>query len=145
MNYIIRNSAKKDVPEIVRLICQLAESMNEGSSLTEEYVNEYLNNPSCNIMLAEVDKKIIGLLSYSVKPCLFHAGDSCLIEELIVDKEYRKQGIAGNLIEKLIAEMKTKQCAEISVTTEFTNKAAIAFYKDHGLKDEFLFLESHFN
>lgn len=144
MNFIIRKSANSDVPEIVRLIRELAESMNEESPATEKYVNEYLHNPACKILVAESGKKVIGLISYSIKPCLFHASDSCLIEELVVDKEYRKQGIAGKLIEQLIDEVKFKQCAEVSVTTEFTNKAAISFYKKHGLKDEFLFLEKHF-
>jgi ribosomal-protein-alanine N-acetyltransferase len=144
MDYIIRKSVNGDAPEIVRLILELAESMNEESPVTEEYVSEYLHNPACEILVAASGAKVIGLISYSLKPCLFHASDSCLIEELIVDKEYRKQGIAGRLIEKLIDEVKSKQCAEISVSTELNNEAAIAFYKKHGLKDEFLFLEKHF-
>jgi ribosomal protein S18 acetylase RimI-like enzyme len=144
MNYVIRKSTNSDVPEIVKLIRELAESMNEKSPVTEEYVSEYLNNPACEILVAASGAKVVGLISYSIKPCLFHANDSCLIEELIVDKEYRKQGIAGKLIDQLIAEANSKQCAEVSVTTEFTNKDAIAFYKKHDLKDEFLFLEKHF-
>lgn len=144
MNYIIRKSVSSDAPEIVRLIHELAESMNEESPVTEKYVKKYLDNPSCNILVAVSGEKVISLISYSLKPCLFHASDSCLIEELVVDKEYRKQGIAGRLIEKLMDEVKSKQCAEISVSTELNNEAAIAFYKKHGLKDEFLFLEKHF-
>jgi ribosomal protein S18 acetylase RimI-like enzyme len=144
MNISIREATEQDVPEIVNLIRELAASLNEESPVTEGYVKEYLQNPMCFILVAEIDNKVVGLISYSLKPNLYHASNSCLIEELVVDNAYRNKGIASKLIEKLFVELESIQCAEVSVSTEKTNEAAIAFYKKHGFLDEFLFLEKHF-
>ena len=73
-----------------------------------------------------------------------HAADSCLIEELIVKKDARAQGVAGALIEELIRHLDKKICVEISVSVMADNASAIRFYKSHGLTDESLYLERHF-
>jgi ribosomal protein S18 acetylase RimI-like enzyme len=144
MNLLIRKAVEQDIPEITKLIRELAASINEESPVTEEYVKGYLHNPMCYILVAETNNKIVGLISYSIKPNLYHASNSCLIEELVVNKDFRNKGIAGQLIAKLLEELKSIECAEISVSTELTNERAITFYKKHGFEDEFLFLEKHF-
>jgi ribosomal protein S18 acetylase RimI-like enzyme len=144
MNLLIRKAVEQDIPEITKLIRELAASINEESPVTEEYVKGYLHNPMCYILVAETDNKIVGLISYSIKPNLYHASNSCIIEELVVSKNFRYKGIATQLISQLMEELKSIECAEVSVSTEFTNEKAVAFYKKHGFEDESLFLEKHF-
>jgi ribosomal protein S18 acetylase RimI-like enzyme len=87
---------------------------------------------------------ILGMASVSLRPSLFHAGTSCVIEELVVGGGHRGRGIGGRLVSRAVQEAKRAGCAEISVSTEKTNGRAIALYKSRGLKDEFLYLEKHF-
>jgi ribosomal protein S18 acetylase RimI-like enzyme len=85
---------------------------------------------------------VIGLLSYSVRPDLYHAGDCCLIEELVVRDGRRGQGAGSALIEELL--IRVKDCAEVGLGVMADNESAIRFYRKHGFGDEALLLERHF-
>ncbi len=132
----IREAALSDNEVIVHLVREHAAGAGETSPVSTAYVTGYLQTPQNRILLAEFNARIFGLLSYSIRPALYHAADSCLIEELIVKKDARAQGIAGALIEELIRHLDKKTCVEISVSVMADNHSAIRFYKSNGLTDE---------
>lgn len=145
MNCTIREAQTNDAPAILRLICELAETADETSPITEAYVGEYLSSPGSTILLVETQNEVIGLLSYSLRPDLYHAGHSCLIEELIVQRASRGQGVGSMLLTELLSRLEKTNCAEVSVAAMPDNTEAIRFYRRHGLKEEAVFLERHFN
>jgi ribosomal protein S18 acetylase RimI-like enzyme len=145
MNITIRSALEEDSASISRLIIELAENSGETSPITAEYAAQYLGTPGSSILLAEKDRHMIGLISYSIRPNLFHAGDCCLIEEFVVRQSERGQGIGGQLLEALFERLANSNCAEVSVTAMPENLKAIAFYKSHGMVDEAVFLEKHFH
>ena len=140
---ILRDATPADAPGIADLIRDLAESMGEASTITPAYVKTYLAFAGCNILLAEEHEQITGLLSYSIRPNLYHNGETALIEELIVKSAWRDQGVGGTLLEALLARLKKSGCVEVSVTTLPENQGAIRFYRSHGLVDEAVYLEKH--
>lgn len=145
MNITIREARRTtDVVDIVRLINELAATGGEHSPLTETYVATYLSSPTSKILLAERQNRVVGLLSYSLRPDLYHAALSCLIEELIVQEAVRGQGVGSALTTELLARLATMDCAEVSVAAMPTNARAIKFYRTHGLVEEAVFLEKHF-
>ena len=143
MNVTIREAHIQDTPAMVRLIRELATTSGESSPITEAYVASYLSSTTSTILLAEMDQQVIGLLSYSLRPDLYHAATTCLIEELIVQETERSKGVGGLLLEELLARLTALECAEVSVTTMPDNTDAIKFYRRHGLTDEAVFLERH--
>ncbi len=140
----IREAVLEDTPAIVELIRELAASMGEHSPIAEKYVAKYFAFSSGSILLAESQGSIQGLLSYSIRPDLYHAANTCLIEELIVRNTARGQGIAGRLMDKLMTRLASHQCAEVSVSTLTNNQAAIRFYRKYGFAEGALYLERHF-
>jgi ribosomal protein S18 acetylase RimI-like enzyme len=144
MNILLRPAVEQDSVSIERLISELAVSIGETSSISAQYVTQYLGTPGSHILLAEKGRQVVGLLSYSIRPSLYHAGDACLIEEFVVRQSERGQGIGGQLLEALFQQLASQNCAEVSVTTMPDNLKAIAFYKSHGMVDEAVFLEKHF-
>lgn len=144
MEITIRPANKIDCDAIVSLINELAESIGETSPIRAQYVNQFLGTPGSYILLAEKDRQAVGLMSYSIRPNLFHAGDTCLIEEFVIRQSERGQGIGGQLLEALFKELANQNCVEVSVTTMPDNLKAIALYKSHGMVDEAIFLEKHF-
>ncbi len=144
MDIKIRSAREKDSVDITRLIVELAESSGESSPITAEYAARYLETPGSHILLAEEDRRVVGLLSYSIRVNLYHAGDTCLIEELVVEQPARGRGIGGQLLEALFRQLASQNCVEVSVTTLSDNQRAIAFYKSHGMVDEAILLEKHF-
>ncbi len=144
MDTIIREAELADAADIVRLINELAALDGEQSPLTEAYVATYLSSAVSKILLAERQQSSVGLLSYSLRPDLYHAALSCLVEELIVQEDARGQGAGRALMVELLARLATLDCAEVSVATLPANTRAINFYRTHGLAEECLFLEKHF-
>ncbi|MCE5209782.1 MAG: GNAT family N-acetyltransferase [Chloroflexi bacterium] len=140
----IRDAVKQDAAEVVRLVRVLADDDDETSEVSEEFVHEYLVYPGCGILLAQESKDVLGLLSYSVRPNLYHAGNCCLIEELVVDATARSRGIGGMLVSAIMEKAGKAGCAEISVSTMPDNGGAIRFYRKHGFGDEAVYLERHF-
>jgi len=143
MNIIIRKADEKDIEDIKYLIKELADSIGEKSCISEDYIVNYMLNPLMNILIAEKNGEVVGLLSYSIRPNLYHASDCCMIEELVVRKNHQNEGVGKILISTLIEIAINLKCAEISVTTLINNERAIKFYKLQGLTEEGLLLEKH--
>lgn len=136
----IREANRTDAAEIARLI---QHSVDQGSPLTEDYVCEYLASPQSNILLAEKDEKVAGLLSYSTRPDLWHATLCCFIEEIAVEEAQRGKGIGTALIRYVKEKMKKAGCAEIVLIVDKENVAAQRLYKRLGIDEEALCLEKH--
>ncbi len=139
-------SSPEDVFAIRRLIGSLAALMQEKSPITEEYVRLYLATPGNFVLIARAVEggTPLGMISYSIRPNLYHAGESAMIEEMVVAEEARGGGVGGALLRHLLACLEAGGCIEVSVTTMPDNEGAIRFYKTHGLTDEAVFLEKHF-
>jgi ribosomal protein S18 acetylase RimI-like enzyme len=139
----VRQAGPGDEPGIVTLVRELAATGGWQTPLTQEFARAYLAAPSCGVLLAEEGGRPCGLLSYSVRPNLLHAGDTALIEELVVHEGDRGRGLAHALMAAFLQAMGARGCVEVSVSTMPDNERARRFYRAHGFDDEALFLERH--
>lgn len=144
MDIVIRAAQAGDAPAVVRLIHQLAEATGETSPLSEDYLQKYLAYPGSRILLAEDGGEVVGLLSYSVRPDLYHAGDSAYIENLVVTETRRGEGIGRTLLERALTKLEAAGCAEVSIAAMPDNRGALRLYRSMGLVDEAVYLEKHF-
>ncbi|HNS52915.1 MAG TPA: GNAT family N-acetyltransferase [Anaerolineae bacterium] len=143
MDLGIRDGVPGDEPAIVMLIRALGEAGDYESPIREEDAARYLASPGCGVLLAEEDGGAVGLLSYSIRFDLFHAANSCLIDELVVAEGRRGQGIGGALLDEVLRRARSAGCVEVSVTTMPDNAGAQALYRSKGLDEEAVFLEMH--
>ncbi len=143
MKATIRKATLEDTACILNLIAEHAAAGGETSPLTSSYISQYLESPASEILLAEADGEIVGLLSWSVRPDLYHAADCCFIEELIVTQHQRDQGLGRALMAELFARLGDRECAEVSLAVMQDNLGAIRFYRSLGLSEEALLLETH--
>jgi ribosomal protein S18 acetylase RimI-like enzyme len=143
MSLSIRPAETADAGTIADLIEELARDSGWESPVTEVYTAGYLVLSGQGVLLAEEDGRTRGLISYSMRPNLYHAAETCLIEELIVRRDARGRGIGRALVEALERLAAARRCAEISVSTLPRNEAAIRFYRRLGFTDEALYLEKH--
>src|SRR5512145_2956993 len=140
----IREARPGDEAAVVGLMRELAQTEGETTPLTETFAGTYLKEPDCHILLAEVDGHSAGLLSYSVRPSLWHAGPAALIEDVIVSQNCRNSGIGSALMAELLHRLQTAGFTEVSVAVMPNNEKAQRFYRSHGLVEEEVFLERHF-
>jgi len=144
-NILIREARESDVPTIVKLAVELIESMKnkEGIDLYRILGNcqNLLKNTNSHILVAEVDGAIAGFINFTTHRTLLHIGSSGLIDELVVNKNYRGKGIGKQLIYAAIEKCKHLGCCEVEVNTEFTNTNARKFYKGCGFEERGVILE----
>lgn len=144
MDLNIREAVPDDAETIVALIRELAAFEGEVSPLTADYAAAYLSRPGVGVLLAEEAGQALGLLSYCIRANLYHAGNSCVIDELVVREGARGRGVGSALIQSVVSRAQAAGCVEISVSTMPDNARAIAFYRQHGFTDEAVYLERHF-
>ncbi len=139
----IRDANAQDAQAIVELIQEMARGAGETSSLTPDYVQSYLSYPVGSVLLAIQDGQVLGLLSYSVRPDLYHAGNCGLIEEIVVRGDARRKGVGSALIEAVLERARNGHWAEVGLGVMPDNEQAIKLYKKLGFTDEAILLEQH--
>ncbi len=140
---LIREAVQNDAADIARLVQQHAALDMDPSALAAPYVATYLASANNAILVAELAERVVALLSYSLRPDLYHGGTVCLIEELIVDTHLRGQGIGSALVRELRRRLSGTDCTELGVAVESENEGGLRFYRSHGFQDEALLLEDH--
>ena len=139
----IRDAQPGDEPAVVALIQEMAAGEGDRSPISLAYVTAYLANPGSGILLAEEAGRPVGLLSYSVRPDLYHADPAALVEELVVHAPQRGRGIGGALLQAFLDRMAAQGCAEVAIAVMPDNEVAQRLYRAHGLVEEALLLERH--
>ena len=139
----IRPPSPEDIPHIVSLIQELAADSGETSPVNESFVAKNLSSPCYRLLVADEASQIAGLLSFSLKPSLYHAGLSCMVEELVVARDRRSQGVGSALLSYVMKMAESEKWAEVSVGVMPDNIQAQAFYRRHGLLDQAILLERH--
>lgn len=143
MEFQVRQAAPSDAGAIVDLVRELAADMAEQSELIEDEAARFLAVPVCGVLLAESTGGVAGMLSYCIRPNLYHAGPVCSIDELIVHAAARRSGVGRALVTRLLALASEAGCRELSVSTMPDNAGAVRFYGALGFGDEALLLERH--
>jgi len=135
---IIYLAGKDDLADLVRLLNDLFTQDIEFEPNFEKQESgliKILNNPEIGeILVLKVDDKVIGMVSllYSISTAL--GGKVAILEDMIIDKNYRNQGFGKRLLNEAIYFSKSRNCLRLTLLTDFNNEAAICFYKSVGFK-----------
>jgi ribosomal protein S18 acetylase RimI-like enzyme len=140
----IREARSDDAGVVAELVHLLTDPGEDPSPVSPAYVVEYLDAPGTTALLAELGGAVVGLLVYSLRPGLYHAGLSAIIEELAVRPEARRRGVGDALMREALCRFAAAGCKEASVSTGLENEAAKALYRTFGFGDDALLLERHF-
>ena len=81
------------------------------------------------ILAAEVDAKVVGIVSLVFLPRLNRTTPEAWIPDFIVDQEYRNRGIGKELLKKCISIARREKCWRIRLETGLSRKDAQRFYK----------------
>ena len=96
----------------------------------EQVVYEWKENPVANLYSATIDDEVVGYIDF------FITFDSASVARVCVASEYRRNGIAKALIEKMVEVCKKQAEPVENITLEVreSNEAAIELYKKNGFK-----------
>lgn len=114
MEIIYRNATIDDIDFLVESRLDFIDITNtdENYELLKNnlyiYFEKGLLEKQCDIVLAEVDSSVIAtgiIFYYSSVPSQFNPwGRNAYITSIFVNEKYRRQGIASNILDKLIKE-----------------------------------------
>jgi ribosomal protein S18 acetylase RimI-like enzyme len=146
---MIRKWKQEDIESITQLLNQLSVDLGENDSYTIRSVQKHFVEMKNDAQTYESyvylkDKTIVGFISIIYYISVFHKIGTALINELVVDSNYRNLGIGKKLIEYAIKKAKTKKMDEIEVGVMKENEGAIRFYKKNGFDIEYLLLGKEF-
>ena len=120
---------KKRYGQIKDLLFDLYPNNNPPSL---EEIEQIINSETVNIYIAIGKEKIIGIASAVFYRKL--GGKVCIIEDVIVDSDYRGKGIGSKLTHHILQIAKEKKCPFVDV---YTRRAeALEFYKKCGFVEK---------
>lgn len=132
---IIRKGTKNDLAALLSLIKELAVFENEPNAveLTEADLlrDGFGEVPLFFFYVAEVEAKIVGLALCFYKYSTWK-GKTIHLEDLIVAKEHRNNGIGKQLLNQIIEVAQTEKVQRLEWNVLDWNTNAIDFYKKTG-------------
>ncbi len=100
----------------LELMSQLKPTNIYSYSKFEKIFKEIEKNKNHNIFVIEEDNIIVGTVTIVLETKFIYDGDKLgHIEDLVVDKEYRKKGYGGNLVDHVVNFCKKNQCRKIGL------------------------------
>ncbi len=138
----VRLATAEDVSAIFSLIQALSEYEKLAHEMvgTAQDLHEGLfGSPAyAEAIVAEVDGKVAGFALYFYNFSTFLMKPGIYLEDLFVSPNYRRQGIATDLLKHLAAHAVSKGCGRLEWSVLDWNESAITFYQQIGavLMDE---------
>lgn len=134
----IREAKKKDVPEMMDLIKELALFEKEPEAVTVSLKDfedaGFGDKPVWEAFVAETYDEvhqryiICGIALYYIRYSTWK-GKMMYLEDIVVNQNYRGKGIGSQLINQLLEAAKQKKLSGICWQVLAWNKSAISFYK----------------
>lgn len=121
----IRTATKDDIEdlmnvrlEMLRIVNNLSDSETFDTTLIEQSRNYFLNGNQTTVIAVD-ENKIVGCATISyinIMPTYSHpTGNRAHLMNVYTNKNYRRQGIAKQMVSMLIEEAKSKGATEISL------------------------------
>ena len=122
---------------------ELAESMGklltdlsthyDGEAVSRERLEEIIESPWHDILLAFDDEKLVAIASVSVIMGAL-VGRNEYLEDFVVAKDYQGQGVGAQMWDKIVEWGKAKGCRRLEFTSSGKGKkiGAVRFYQKHG-------------
>jgi GNAT superfamily N-acetyltransferase len=134
MNATIRKGVKGDLTEILKLIRELAEyekALDCVKITLEELEDDgFGDHPWYWFLVAESNNKIIGMSFYFIRYSTWN-GKYLYLEDFVINKEYRQQGIGSLLFEATIQICKDENLNGMTWQVLDWNSPAIKFYEKY--------------
>ena len=118
---IIRDAQQEDLAKVLEI---------EKLSFADPWNNDFLEKVSKDIFLVSGEQEVNGFI---IAGCCYR-NISATILKVAVHPEHRRQGVATNLLNQLIVNLKNKQIVEVDVVVDIAWKPAISLYKKVGLE-----------
>ena len=151
----IRFAVCEDVPDILRLLQQVGQVHHEGRpDLFRDNAQKYgasqvlriIESTDSPLFVAAENDRVLGYCFCQVKTLtqnpVFFDRTELYIDDLCVDQDHRRRGIAKALYNKALGYAKELGCHHITLNVWSFNEDAMAFYRACGMEPQRVFMET---
>lgn len=146
MNIQVRKGTPEDVPQVFKLVQELAvyeKAADQVSNTPEQMLEDGFGpNPIYGLLVAEADGKIVGISMYYTRYSTWK-GKRLYLEDLIVTESMRGYGLGKKLLDATIAEARDTQCTGVMWQVLDWNEPAIKFYESYGARLDAEWINCH--
>jgi len=143
---LIRESTHDDIPSILNLLYDLDRPKpiddNEVGIFKNKFSNYFLDSQK-NIIIAQQDEKIVGVVSIIYLQRLNRVKTEMYIPELIVTEKLRYLGIGKKLIQYCMELAKKKNCYRLRLESGNSRKESHKFYESMGFEQSAQFFSKY--
>jgi len=132
---IVRFAQEDDASQIAEMIYQWSRWQRERVYT----IREAIRDTDQEVLVAELDGRIVGVLQQAFFPDILHGGYNCHVLFLLVEERHRGMGIGSQLLNRAIDNARKRDVLEIHVDTIYEDAAK--FYRKRGFKDDGVMLE----
>jgi GNAT superfamily N-acetyltransferase len=136
MSVVIRPAVPADVPRVAELLLESAIVQGSPGSLVvdaESLLRDGFGpQPRFHLLVAESDQRLAGLALYFFNYSTWISTKGLYLEDLYVSPEFRRHGIARNLMRRLAQVAKQEACGRFQWSVLRSNHSAIRFYQSVG-------------
>ncbi len=134
-----RAATLTDLSDLFRLMRQLYED-DAGTQLKEAEVlaplTELLTSSAYGrVYVAILDGQVVGSMVICFGFSLEFRGRDAFIDEFVIDRDHRSQGIGRELLEFVVADIANNHIRAVHLEVKHGNRRAAAFYHDLGFVD----------
>jgi N-acetylglutamate synthase-like GNAT family acetyltransferase len=125
---MIREAKIEDAEAILPLFHQLWPNRQIDSDETVQILGCYIEDGNYEIYCYE-DEKIEGIITVSIRQAFFYDGSVAIIEDLVINKYIRGEGIGSELVRFVERKLKEKGISSIELSSDFHRAQAHDFWE----------------
>ena len=121
-----------ELAEAMGKLRQQLSARHDGSAISRELIEELIESPYHDILVATDGDKIVGMVIVSIVMATLDR--NVYMEDLVVDSECRGQGVGGKLLDAVKDWGRAHGCRRLEFTSSSREKkeGAKGFYESHG-------------
>ena len=137
MDLTIRPAKPEDIPRMCDLLADLFTLESDfkpdvGKQMMS--LSMLVTDPSASslVLVAVMDRQVVGMATVQTLVSTAEGGRVGLVEDVIVDREFRGKGIGARLVDAVMAWGKRRTLKRIQLLADRDNGPALDFYAKHG-------------
>jgi ribosomal protein S18 acetylase RimI-like enzyme len=130
-----REATTGDASDIQRLARELAETVGDAPPVEDavrKRLEELLETPRARVIVVENGRRIVGAVSFWIKPDLAHGDTVVEVPMLVVADDHRRTGVGRLMMEEVRSVAADNDASQIELVATTTNVVAREFYRSLG-------------
>ena len=138
MNIVIDFATSNDLPQLADLLAELFTLESDFKPERDKQLRglrTILDEPELGkLFVLRVDGKVAGMANALITISTAEGERALLLEDVIVQREYRGGGLGRRLIEHVLEWAKRRGMVRVTLLTDRNNQAALDFYSKLGFE-----------